>query len=359
MFVFLPTQVVPELIGQVQQIVAAQRDAVQKKIVTLGGVLRADASALLRGADRGTQLYDTSDLAGHFFVFSSVQKFSFEKQAVGLWSGAVVDAGSCQARLIFWQTFSLKQKGDDSSLPAWTRYEDEWKKDLLLPSSVSLKNPGVLFSEEQSEKKINLKSSVLALMFTQKLARLGFPVLHNEHKSACLRAPHFVVGSAPPTAVAEITSQSKVSPPSLPSAPLPRYLVHQKAGVFTFQLASLHHLPEPLNGVSFDADVALAANTLADMVTKKIKAIGTPAPPQNQSFQVLQRQGRWIYLRGGAAQGLVIGDRLLGPRPGITLHVIHYHPGALNGEPDVTVALIRDEKNPEPLRVGDVVRRDL
>jgi|GEM_PF-4865102 len=93
--------------------------------------------------------------------------------------------------------------------------------------------------------------------------------------------------------------------------------------------------------------------TLADAIARKVPSALHDV--RAQSFRVVKRQGRWIFLDRGRAYGLEIGTHLQGPGNS-KLHVIQFAPD--EKEPDVAVALVRDEDKASPLKPGDTVEFD-
>lgn len=78
---------------------------------------------------------------------------------------------------------------------------------------------------------------------------------------------------------------------------------------------------------------------------------------KQESFRVLKRDGRWVYLDRGRAYGLQIGMHLLGPN-GSELHVIQFNK-TTDENPDVAIAFVRKESSSNPVKSGDSVTFDL
>jgi hypothetical protein len=74
-----------------------------------------------------------------------------------------------------------------------------------------------------------------------------------------------------------------------------------------------------------------------------------------ESFRVVKRFGRWIYLDRGRAYGLEIGMHLTGPR-GAKLHIIHFATG--EGIEDGAIAMVRKEEASAPIKIGEVITFD-
>lgn len=91
---------------------------------------------------------------------------------------------------------------------------------------------------------------------------------------------------------------------------------------------------------------------------KKIVAVSNAVSHdlRQDTFRILKRKGRWVYLDRGRAYGLEIGAHLTGP-DGAALHVIQFT-GSEADSPDVAVAYIRKEDAARPLKQGDALTFD-
>ena len=121
--------------------------------------------------------------------------------------------------------------------------------------------------------------------------------------------------------------------------------VEWNAGVFGEKKQPLFESKTP---VLWDPDVLLSASAF--------KVLEESAHDMNRPlFKVIKREGRWVFLDRGRAFGLEIGMHLQS-NGGATMHVIHFAPAELQA--DVAVALVREEKLENKVKVGDEITFD-
>jgi hypothetical protein len=307
-----------------------------------------------------------------------VQKQNFSTLAKGGFRGTEIAEWGGKFNAIVYTAFvypaSKKQSAEWLRLSALVRQADcvlmgaswEWQGELPKGFPAELKKGGVTFAEarERTFEKWNpyrfepgfsgafakRGEYLLGIIAGETIAAAGIPALSGIGRAWCdaVFSPEFGPSTAalyPARAHRVLKGQWEFRPRDLGLAwPEGRGAIWISSGTFG----------ERKNTVYEQKDFAVFTPAkMAQEIVKKL--IPETHKITEQSFSIIKREGRWVYLNRGRAFGLEIGMHLVAR--GAKLHVIQFAPE--EKEHDVAIALVRNEDAAAPLKAGDTVTMDL
>lgn len=340
-----PPQVITENQTQAASIQKENAGYVKKQLADLG-ISDGPIQTIVTGGFRGTQI------------------FKWAKPYVGiLQTTFLTPTGKTQTQL-FLRMSTLVRRDDCLQLGAtwdFTQNVPTKKPASVTPAQVSLAQISERTPRDLSPVKLETRGTGDAVSRVQvlfegvvieSLAAQGQPIVSATNQLACkwttvdVKLPP-IKKEYPARAHRLLISQLQANQPTEGSWPmLNKAVIHYHSGIFGDKSVLVAEVSKP---VLFDPNQFVGAiRDVTGSVTHNIK---------EESFTVIKRKGRWVYLDRGRAYGLEIGMHLQG-RDESKLHVIQFT-GTEEKNPDVAVAYIRQENKATPLKAGDTITFDL